>query len=310
MHPEELFKANLPLVDRVIGSVCRRAGLRDADAEDFASIARLALIENDYGILRRYEGRAPLGAFLAVVVQRLLSHEWTKLRGRWRASAEAERNGPAAVLLEKLIVRDGRSLDEAAAIAGAIDPSLDRHRARELAARLPPRPPRPRAAPIAGAPDPSPARHRAREPPARLPPRPPRPRLVPLPDDDTPFVAPDTADARAQEGEARQMSERAARVVRETLDTLSSPDRMLLRFHFGAQLSIAEAARLLGVPQRPLYRRVEVLMQQLRGELEREGVGAAVVEDLISASGAESFDFGLRDGKNDSVRHTSEMEKT
>jgi|SRR3954447_258078 len=278
MHPEELFKANLPLVDRVIGSVCRRAGLRDADAEDFASIARLALIENDYGILRRYEGRAPLGAFLAVVVQRLLSHEWTKLRGRWRASAEAERNGPAAVLLEKLIVRDGRSLDEAAAIAGAIDPSLDRHRARELAARLPPRPP--------------------------------RPRLVPLPDDDTPFVAPDTADARAQEGEARQMSERAARVVRETLDTLSSPDRMLLRFHFGAQLSIAEAARLLGVPQRPLYRRVEILMQQLRGELEREGVGAAVVEDLISASGAETFDFGLRDGKNDSVRHTSEMEKT
>src|SRR3954452_18780458 len=268
MHPEELFKANLPLVDRVIGSVCRRAGLRDADAEDFASIARLALIENDYGILRRYEGRAPLGAFLAVVVQRLLSHEWTKLRGRWRASAEAERNGPAAVLLAELIVRDGRSLDEAAAIAGAIDPSLDRHRARELAARPP-----------------------ARAPP--LPAPPPRTRLVPFPDDATPFVAPDTGDARAQEGEARQMSERAARVVRETLDTLSSPDRMLLRFHFGAQLSIAEAARLLGVPQRPLYRRVEILMQQLRGELEREGVGAAVVEDLISASGAETFDFGL-----------------
>ena len=83
MHPEELFRDNLALVERVIDGVCRRAGLRDADAEDFASNAKLALIENDYAILRGYEGRAPLGAFLAVVVQRMLSREWMRLRGRW-----------------------------------------------------------------------------------------------------------------------------------------------------------------------------------------------------------------------------------
>src|SRR5947207_3384167 len=116
MHPEELFRTNLALIERVISCVCRRAGLRDADAEDFGSTAKLALIENDYAILRDYEGRAPLGAFLAVVVQRLLSREWVRLRGRWHPSADAERAGPAAVLLEKLTVRDGRSLDEAVAI--------------------------------------------------------------------------------------------------------------------------------------------------------------------------------------------------
>ena len=271
-----MFRANLALVERVIGSVCRRAGLRDADAEDFSSTVMLALIENDYAILRGYEGRAPLGAFLTVVVQRMLSREWMRIRGRWHPSAEAERSSPAAVMLEKLTVRDGRSLDEAIAIVRNVDPSLDVRSARALAERLPQRSA--------------------------------RPRLVPLLDDEQGFVAPDAADARANEAEARRNSERAARVVRETIATLPLQDRMLIRFHFGAELSIADAARMLGVPQRPLYRRVEALLGQLRQALEREGVGAAAVEELISAGGSESFDFGLRDGKNDSGRHTDDVE--
>jgi hypothetical protein len=32
-----LFESNLELIDRVIGKVCRRAGMFGADAEDFAS---------------------------------------------------------------------------------------------------------------------------------------------------------------------------------------------------------------------------------------------------------------------------------
>src|SRR5258708_1919550 len=125
MSPEELFQANLTLLERVIAGVCRRAGLRDADAEDFASTAKLALLENDYAILRGFEGRATLGTFLTVVVQRLLSREWIRLRGRWHPSAEAERSGAAAVLLEKLMERDGRSLDAAVSIVRHVAPSLD-----------------------------------------------------------------------------------------------------------------------------------------------------------------------------------------
>ena len=276
MHAEELFRSNLALVDRVIAGVCRRAGLRDADAEDFASIAKIALMENDYAILRGYEGRAPLGAFLTVVVRRLLSREWEHVRGRWHPSAEAERSGPAAVMLEKLTVRDGRSLDEAVAIVRSFDPSLDRRSARELAERLPQRAP--------------------------------RLRIVPLPDDPHRFVAPDTADARANESDARRLTERAARAVRETIEALPLEDRMLMRFHFGAELSIADTARLMGVPQRPLYRRVEAVLHQLRQALEQEGVGQAPVEELISAGGSELFNFGLHDGKNDSDRHTSSVE--
>jgi len=276
MSPEELFRDNLPLIERVIAGVCRRSGLRDADAEDFGSIVKLAFIENDYAILRGYEGRAPLGAFLAVVVQRLLTREWVRLRGRWHPSAEAQRNGDAAVLIEKLTVRDGRSVDEAVEIARNVDPSLDRAHAREIAARLPAR-----AA---------------------------RPRLVPLPDDEDRFVAPEAADTRANEADTRRVSERAAQVVRNTLATLPLQDRMLIRLCFGAQMSIADAARMLGVPQRPLYRRIEVLMRQLRGGLELAGVDLAAVEDMISAGASESLDFGLADGKTGPAHHTSLVE--
>lgn len=277
MSPEELFRTNLALVDRVISGVCRRAGLRDADAEDFASTAKLALMENDYAILARYEGRSALGTFLTIVVERLLSRERARMWGRWHPSAEAVRLGEAAVLLEKLLVRDGRSLDEAIPIVRALDPSLDRRRMRELAESLPER---------------------------TL-----RPRLVPLPKTEDAFAASDQADTNARQAEARRITERAARIVRETLAGLDTHDRMLVRFRFGAELSIADTARLLGVPQRPLYRRIEALLGQLREALVREGIDASLVADVISASASEDVDFGLR-GKNGAAPRTNEMEDT
>ena len=47
MDPATLFESNLDVIDRVIAGVCRRARINGADAEDFASSIKLALIEND-----------------------------------------------------------------------------------------------------------------------------------------------------------------------------------------------------------------------------------------------------------------------
>ena len=261
MNPSELFRANLALVDRVVAGVCRRAGLHDADAEDFASVANLALMENDYAILRTFEGRSSLATFLTTVVQRLLWRERTRMWGRWHSSAEAERFGAAAVLLETLLVRDGRSFEEAMPLVLAIDPSLDRTSMQQLAARLPQRGP--------------------------------RPRLVPLLEAQDRLLSSEQTDAGALRADARRTSESAARVVRETLAILPIEDRMLVRFRFAAELSIADTARLLGVPQRPLYRRLEALLNQLRQSLERAGVRAALIGEAASDTGSEVFDFGL-----------------
>jgi len=276
MNPEELFAANLPLVDRVVAGVCRRAGLRDADAEDFASMVTIALMENDYAIVRAWEQRSSLGTYLTIVAQRILSRERTRMWGRWHASAEAERCGAASVLLEKLLLRDRRALEEAIPIVQALEPSLDRRAVHDLASRLPARAP--------------------------------RPRLVSLPAGAEGLASSEQADAGAREADARKLSERAARVVRETLAALPLEDRMLVRFHFGAGLSVAEASRMLGVPQRPLYRRMEALLRQLRDALERDGIGAAAVDDLVSAAAAEAIDLGLH-GKNGPARHTNGAEE-
>jgi len=276
MNAEELFGANLELIDRVVAGVCRRSGLRDADAEDFASTVKLALMENDYAILRAYEGRASLETFLSIVTQRLLSRERARMWGRWQPSAEAQRLGAAAVLLEKLLTRDHLSLEQAVPIVLAAEPALARAEIRDLAGRLP---------------------QRAQ-----------RPRLVALADTEDSFAAHEQADTRAQEAEARRISLHAARVVRETLAALPLQDRMLVRFRFGAELSIADTSRLLGVPQRPLYRRIEIVLRRLRDALERAGVSAQLVADVISAAASEGVDFGLH-GKNDAAARSEEREE-
>src|SRR5690349_6000638 len=110
---EAIFASQLDLIERVIRRVCVSRHLSAADADDFASHARLRLIENDYAILGQFQGRSSLATFLTVVVQRLFLDFRTSEWGKWRSSAEAVRSGSVAVLLERLVVRDGYSFDEA-----------------------------------------------------------------------------------------------------------------------------------------------------------------------------------------------------
>src|SRR5215510_13971859 len=67
MTREELFLAHYELIERLIAWVCARRGLRSADAQDFASKVKLRLVENDYEILGKFEGRSSFQTYLAVV---------------------------------------------------------------------------------------------------------------------------------------------------------------------------------------------------------------------------------------------------
>ena len=71
VNAKELFESSLGLVEQVIAFICRRHRLYDARAEDFASYARLALIDSDYAILRKFQGRSSLGTYLTTVIHRL-----------------------------------------------------------------------------------------------------------------------------------------------------------------------------------------------------------------------------------------------
>src|SRR5215216_3011770 len=109
MDPRQLYIEHLGTIDRISESMCRRNGVRGADAEDFASDVKLKLLQDDYAVLRKYRGASSTTTFLTVVIANLFRDYRVKAWGRWRPSAEAKRRGETAVLLETAIYRDGRS---------------------------------------------------------------------------------------------------------------------------------------------------------------------------------------------------------
>lgn len=222
MHPRQLIEENLDLIERLVGRACRRVGVPPSDWSDMASMVKLALVENDYAILRRWEGRSSLATYLTVVVQRTLADQHEKTHGRRRASDD-------------------------------------------------------------------------RPPPLR--------REVELPDEEvTPLAASELADTATYEGELRVVSERAGVIVREAMAAWPAEDRMLIRLRFESSLTIADISRLMNVPQRPLYRRLESLLGRLRDVLLAAGVDPATANDLIGTAGRIELDFGLARKKSGSFR--------
>jgi len=273
VNAAELFEVNLALIDRVIATVCRHARLVNADAEDFASSVKIALIEDDYAVLRRFSGRSTFAAYLAVVVQNLLLDQRTHALGRWRPSREAERLGEAGVLLETLLLRDRRSLDEALPIVQRLDAALTREHAAAMAERFPQRTLRPRAVEL---------------------------------EEEVPVAAPEATDDRVIDADRRRLSADASRAMRKTMAALPSEDAMILRFRFGSGMSIADISRMLRLPQRPLYRRLEALLERLRAALDAAGLDSRDLTALIGE--AHEMDFGLAEGKTAPARQSVSSE--
>jgi RNA polymerase sigma factor for flagellar operon FliA len=274
MDHSGLFLQNLTLIDRVIAGVCRRGGLYGADAEDFASAAKLALIENDYAILHKWEGRSSLAGYLTVVIQRLLADERMRTLGRWHASAEASRMGDAGVLLETLIRRDRRPVEEVLPIVRGVAPALTREDVERMAARFRQRTSRPRPVELETA-------------------------------DLGALTASDRADGLALTNEARRLAQRVGAVVRTALAALPLEDRMVIKLRFGSAMTLAEVSRMLRLPQRPLYRRIEALLGRLRRALLDAGIDLDSL-DAVLGSAAEDLDLGLGGGKTGGARQSLE----
>jgi RNA polymerase sigma factor for flagellar operon FliA len=250
---EATLLAHLNWLRQTMAAVCRRHAMGHADTEDFVSWATLRLVENDYAILRQFRGECAVRTYLVVVVAMLHREYRTRSWGRWRPSAAARRAGAVALRLEALVYRDGHTLREAALIlrtAGETDLS-----ARELAALF-----------------------------ATLPRRT-RGRLIELVD----AVATEIPDARAgTSAEAHVLVEQMRRERRafeaaldDALAALPHEDARLVRMRFWDGMTVADIARALQVPQKPLYRRMERALALLRRSLERTGLSWREVRALL-----------------------------
>ena len=238
--PAAVYLQHLQAIDRIAGSLCRRHGIRGADAEDFASEVRLRLLEDDYAVIRKHRGDSSMTTFLTVVIANLLRDYRVKMWGKWRPSAEAKRLGQTAVVLETAMYRDGFSFDDACAFVerdGRLD--VDRAQLREFAKKLPVR----------------------------------APRRIEGEDALAEIAAVSQSDGRVLEAERAEKHATAQSVMNRWLATLANEDQLIIKLRFYEGLSVADVARALGLPQKPLYTRIARLLESLSVSLKSEGIG-------------------------------------
>jgi RNA polymerase sigma factor for flagellar operon FliA len=260
MTREQLFLTQLPEIERVIRSVCARRALFGADAQDFTSIVKYRLIENDYEVLAKFKGLCSLRTFLTTVVTRLYLDFQVQRFGKWRNSAAALRMGPVATRLERLIHRDKLSFDEACSVLasdGRVTESRDA--LYEIVLKLPQRP-RPWRDSAPAEPNAGPA-----------------------------------ATLNVERAERQELALRTFTVIRSSLARLPGRDRLLLRMTLVEGLTVAQVSRALGLDQQALYKKREALFRSLRADLEAAGIGAADAQELLSTIDweAELFDEDL-----------------
>lgn len=246
---EQLFVASLPDVEDAIRLVAGRWRLGTSEQEDFGSEVKLALIEDGYDALARFEGRSSLKTYLVVVIERLYLDRCRRLSGRWRPSAEAARLGAAAVMLETLIHRDHLPLSDAIEqVRRERGAETDEDALYTLASRLPPRQPRATETPT---------------PPAGFEPR--------APESDSPVAS----------LQGRETIARCQAAIAATMAGFAPMDHLVLRLRFEDDVSVADIARLHALDQKALYRRLDKMMDELRAGLERHGVSWAEVKIMI-----------------------------
>jgi RNA polymerase sigma factor (sigma-70 family) len=226
--------------------------VRGDDADDFVSLVLMKVVENDFAVIRQFQGRADLKTYLATMVIRRF-YEWTRERwGRWRHSAKAQQLGDLAMDLEALVHRDRYPLREACEVlrsrgrTDASDAELSR-----LFAQLPDR---------------TPHRGKARNEP-----------LDGLAADDPP-------DGRVMEVEKESRCKRVMDVLFRALALLQPEDQVLVRGRYSEGRSVADLERALKIERAPLYHRCERLKRELRKQMEREGVGIDDVRECLGGT--------------------------
>ena len=226
------------------------------DEEDFASIVKLKLIEDDYAVIRKFGGRSSFRTYLTIVVQRFLLDQRVREWGRWRPSAEARRLGGLAVTLERLLHRDGLTFDEACVVMAACASGPSRSALETLVVRLPAR------------------RH--------------RPVHSGEPKEDDATLDASVVERPAFQRERERIADRAVRVLEEAISRLEAEERLILRLRYQEELTTVEVARSLGTTRRKLQKRIRHLLDALRSALEARGLDRGTAWDLVE-HGAENL---------------------
>ena len=263
MDGQRFFVENLTAIDRVVNAVAQRHRLTAEGRDELHSLVRLRLVENDYATLRAFEHRSSLATYLTVVITRIFLNERTRAWGRWRPSAEARRLGPVAMLMDRLITRDGYRLDEAITILQTNHRvEMSDNEIRRLWTSLPDRG---------------------------------QATVVPV-DAALDVAAPNTAPIGVELRGRDSDRARVEAAVRLAMSRLTSRERLLMGLYFQHGLSFAAMAGRLGGSRGTIHRHVARILDGFREALGEKGLqwedirgllthGAHLLPDLFEPSG-------------------------
>ena len=248
MNYQRLLLDHLDLIDQIVRTVGRRRHLSATEQEDFAGFVHLRMVDDDYAILRKFQNRSTLWTYLAAVIQRMSLDFCVERWGRWRPSAMAERLGPVAVALERLVNRDSHSVDEALEILKTNhDVTLTDVELRNMWKQLPVR-----------------VRHTevgeeaAQE-----------------------LSSNDTSEDSIDDAGRRKIVARLQSALQDAFAQIAAQDRVLIALRFDQDLSIVEIAKLTGRSVPTLHRRLDRSVKQLRSALSHTGFDSREVANLI-----------------------------
>ena len=245
---EKLFLDHLQVVEKILGALARRNGISADMTEEFAAWAKSRIIENDYVILAKFRGESSVSTYLTVVCAMLFREYRVQEWGRWRPSAAARRGGELLVRLELLTQRDRLPLSQAGELLRTSGQTeLTDRELSNLLAKVP----------------------------RRFPLRPVESRSLPVE-----HPGNEQADDLVGLEEANIELASAQTALQRALDALPDDERLIVRLRYMEDLSVADIARGLSLPQKPLYRKLERAIRALRTSLERAGVSREHVREL------------------------------
>jgi RNA polymerase sigma factor for flagellar operon FliA len=256
MNLEETYLQNLRTIERIAAFVARRHHLEASEAEEFVQEVRVRLLDDDYSIIRKFEGRSTVSTYLTTVIGRLFAQWRVEQWGKWRPSAEAKRLGEKAVTLERLMSRDGFTLSEAERVLTT--PEGSPYTISELEAIH-----------------------------LRLPPRNPRPVIVS--EETVPDVITVEADAheRMEAKDRARARRKAVQALDEAFKGMDPEDRLILELRFWHCQRVPDIARALHLDQKKLYKRLDRLFLTLRRALEDAGVHQEDIAGLLCSEDEE-----------------------
>ena len=248
---QQLLIDHLDLIDQIVRATGRRRHLSIVEREDFASFVKLRFVEDDYAILRKFQGRSSLWTYLASVIERLSLDFCVERWGRWRPSAMADRLGPVAVVLERLVHRDGHTVEEALEIARTNhDVPLTYHELRGLWEQLPV-----------------------------------RKRTTELGEEAAEHLPSESvSDAIVMEAARKQGIDRLEGALQSAFAALPARDRLMIALRFDHGLSLPAIAGVLHSSVPTIHRRIDRSLKDLRTTLSRGGFDPREVSALIGHS--------------------------